>query len=299
MPESVPTNVTLSEDQPIETGAPVNATDVGAEFEAMVNHEPPVDRVDEPLDAPQDVVEEPLQDAVEEPAAEPLAPQEDASVVAQLQAQMAVMQAELEAARSGVKEPTIGEITSQFNAASVVNEEEVFAQRQFLGIAPGTTPEIEFEQALSSPQAFNAALNRVRQSTIRDVLMMLPAISNAHLNHRLAEAEADTAFWSANGDLKEHEQVVRAVASHMLQQNPNMSKGAFYKALENTVRTHLKKPRAATKSGGTQHLPQRGAPQGGQRRPQPTLAGGTSSRRTATPKSGFDAEFDAMRRATS
>lgn len=303
MSEQMPANTVLSEDQPVETGAPSNPTDVGNEFDAMVNGAPKVepDVAPDELDGDAAPIEELNQETDEqaEPEVEPLAavPQADPGALAALQAEIIALKAQMEAQANPTVEATIGELTSPFTPR--VNDEEVFANRPFLGIAPGTTPEMEFEQALATPQGFNGALNRVRQSAIRDILMLLPGIMNGHLNHRLAEAQADEAFWGANKDLREKMPTVKAIGEHLLRANPNLSKSAYYKMLEDVSRAQLNMPRAATKSGGTQHLPQRGAQPGGQRRPQPTLAGGSSSRRAAPSKDGntIADTIDAWRRA--
>lgn len=279
-------NEQLSEDQPVETGDPYNATDVAGEFDAMTGNALPQEPQEpEVADAPV----EPVVDSVEPEVVEPEVV--DAPDWSALQAEVYSLKAQLEASRSGNVEPTIGELTSPF--APKVNEDEVFANRNYLGLAPGTTPEVEYEQALGSWQGLNSFANRIRQSIIRDTLMMLPSVLDSHLQHNLAVAQADSQFWEANGDLKPKMEVVNAIAAHIRTQQPNLPRTAFYKVLADTTRKHLNMPRPVTKSNGSQPLPQRGAP----KRAQPTLAGGTGNRRIAPQQTPFASEFSAMERA--
>lgn len=298
-----PNDAVLSEDQPIETGDPINPTDVASEFDAMQGIAP-----SEP--EPEDEPAAPVEPTVEpEPEPEPeLEPEEQEELesesdrLATLEAELSQYKAELQAFRSGgevaqAKHPTIADITAPFRPEP---PRDLLADRPFLGIAQGETRVGAYQAVMgyapdseTQIDALEGLCNRIRRAVLRDMFTVLPSVQDAHIQHLMGRAQLDEAFKAANRDLDDVNDIVVALGQQLQMQKPHLTREQFVKELGNTVRKRLNRPRAAVKSGGTRKID---SPQRGTKKP-PTLAGGTGARRApAAPATPFEKEFADMRR---
>lgn len=99
--------------------------------------------------------------------------------------------------------------------------------------------EEEFEEAQTSPEAFNAMLARFYQQVMQESLRNIPRVVEKTTSRRVAYETAISNFWENNADLKDYVEYVKYTANKVQSENPNMGLVDALNETANRVRTEL------------------------------------------------------------
>lgn len=131
--------------------------------------------------------------------------------------------------------------------------------QQPAAIVPYVSSLKEMEDALASPEAFNALLGKVHSAAVEQAMRVIPQMTRSIASEELRLQEVTREFYRVNNDLADQPETLSKIANAIAMQNPNMRLEDLMLETEKRARVILNRPRkqqlATTAPNGTQRRP--------------------------------------------